>query len=57
MASVGNYCWQAPLLMSRAVRIVGNESAFVMSGSDCEVKVAGYDSCDDLSVFVNLSVN
>jgi len=57
MASVGNYCWQAPLLISRAARIVGNESTFVMLGSDCEVNVAGYDSYDDLSVFVILSVS
>lgn len=57
MASVGNYCWQVPLLISRAARIVGNESAFVMLRSDCEVNIAGYDSYDDLSVFVILSVN
>ena len=54
---MGNYCWQAPLLISRAARIVGNESAFVMLGSDSEVNIAGYDSYDDLSVFVILSVS
>lgn len=56
MASEGNYYWQAPLLISRAARIIGNESAFVMLGSDCEVKGAGYDNCDDLPIFVILSV-
>lgn len=54
---MGNYCWQAPLLISRAARIVGNESTFVMLGSDCEVDVAGCDSYDDLSVFVIISVS